>query len=226
MLPTRKQYSNWKYPAKLTFWGFWIGLLAFMLMIIFRVIDIGFLNKSTDMQNSNSNPPMEQNDSLIATIDSNYVNAIKSQKTINSKTEIPKQKDDKRITIKDSPGSVATINQRGDNVIINPQVGIPPPKFSIKYISRNVPTDTLFKTELLLTINSAVQINNLYLEAKAPSIVEFSANAQRTGMIQTGHTGKRSGWAFTNIPNAWGRWKLIVLTKDIEDNLEFGYNYE
>ena len=200
-------------------------MFAFILMLIFRVVDLGFIKKPIEIHETPSKQPRIQKDSSSVIIDSNDFDTIKSQDTMDKKSEITQKKEENKITITDSPGSIATINQKGDNVIINPQISIPPPKFSINYISRNVPIDTLYKTELLLIINSAVQINNLYLEARAQSIVEFSANAQRTGLVQIGHTGTRNGWAFTNIPNAWGRWKLIILTEHIEDNIIIGYNY-
>jgi len=131
-----------------------------------------------------------------------------------------------QIDISQSPGSIATINQDGDNTILNPITDIPEPQFKFKILNKNQPYQNYYKTEYSLEIISKIQVNNLYLEARATSIVEFEAEAQRTGGIIIGHTGKREGWAFTNIPNAWGKWTLLILTKEIEDKIEIGYNYE
>jgi len=68
LLPSKKQYSNWKYPTKLSFWGFWIGLFALILMLIFRAVDLGSIKKSTDVQNTTSKQPVIQKDTSSVTI--------------------------------------------------------------------------------------------------------------------------------------------------------------
>ena len=72
----------------------------------------------------------------------------------------------------------------------------------------------LFITRIALY--SKHPIPNLYLAAHAKTIVEFDINPQRTGKFSTGHSGKREGFWFTNIPNFGGKYLLVVKTKESE----------
>jgi len=129
-----------------------------------------------------------------------------------------------KINQENSPGSIATIGQTGDNIIINPEVDIPEPTLSIKEISAHQLVNNLYKTELLLTIDSSVPIPQLYLEVKAPTITEMETVAQRTGGSMSGHSGLREGYAFTNLINAYGSYKIIILTKEKEFfNITYDY---
>lgn len=125
-----------------------------------------------------------------------------------------------------------SINATHSNIVIGPANNItqtinefPEPKFDLKLISANLPQNNLFETKALLTIDSKTALKNLYLEARAPSIVSLEAGAQRTGMFMTGHTGKRDGFAFTNLPDAWGQYMLKILSQKPE-KYEIIYDYQ
>ena len=145
-----------------------------------------------------------------------------SQKT---KNENNKMKDEPKPTII-TPNSVISIDQKGGITAHTVNINkFPEPKFDMKLISANVPQNDLFETKALLTIESKTALKNLYLEAKAPSITNLEVIPQRTGMSMSGHSGKRNGFAFTNILDAWGQYMLIILSQKPE-KYEIIYNYE
>lgn len=47
LIPSKKQYKSWSLPSKLTFFGFWIGLIGVVLTIVFQ---IDFKTKPTSKQ--------------------------------------------------------------------------------------------------------------------------------------------------------------------------------
>lgn len=104
-------------------------------------------------------------------------------------------------------------------------IEFPEPQFEIQVISENIEAGENFKTEAFLTIESKTQLKNLYLEARAPSIISFDAKPQRTGMAMFGHSGDREGFSFINIPSAWGKYKLIVISK-FPEKVEITYDYK
>lgn len=87
-------------------------------------------------------------------------------------------------------------------------------KIKTKDLCYNKSEDGFFITKIELF--SQHVIPNLYLAAHASSIVEFDVEPQRTGGFITGHSGKREGFWFTNIPNFGGKYLLIVKTKEAE----------
>jgi len=130
--------------------------------------------------------------------------------------------------IKENPQQ---INPTNSNVLIGPVNApvnqtvtvneFPEPKFSIKPIRKNVPENNTFKTEYQLIIDAKAPLKNLYLEAIAPSIINFVV-ACPSGI--GGHAGKREGFAFDNIPFAFGPCTLSVVTSK-PDEVNFTYDY-
>lgn len=127
------------------------------------------------------------------------------------------------------------INAKNSNVQIGPVIGdvnqtvnideFPEPQFEFQVISENVEAGENFKTEVFLTIESKTQLKNLYLEARASSIISFDAKPQRTGMAMFGHSGDRQDFSFINIPSAWGKYKLIIISK-FPEKVEITYDYK
>lgn len=169
----------------------------------------------------NDNIKIEQNDNkaITSSIVEGYSGEI--PKAIVGKKESPKEAN---IIINNSPGSIATKNQKGDNYIINRD--IPDPKFYYKYISKNIANGNFFETKILFTIDSKIMLKNVYLEARSPSIIKFKVTPQRSGMSFFGHSGTREGLAFTNVTNAWGEYILTLVSKSPEDNPEIICEYE
>ncbi len=142
-----------------------------------------------------------------------------------AKKENKEMKEEAKPTII-APNSVISVNQQGGITAHTVNINeFPEPKFDMKLISANVPQNNLFETKVLLTIESKTALKNLYLEARAPSVVSLDAGPQRTGGFMTGHTGKRDGFAFTNLPDAWGQYMLVLLSQKPE-KYEIIYNYE
>lgn len=68
-------------------------------------------------------------------------------------------------------------------------------------------------------------IPNLFLAAYASTIENFDVGPMRAGMFMTGHSGKREGYHFTNIPNFGGKYMLRVSTTQPEE-IVIEYNDE
>ena len=140
-----------------------------------------------------------------------------------TKTPVPENKQ----------ASQPTISATGSNVAVGPISGnvtqtineFPEPKLDFKVLSENVPENNLFKTEVLLTIDSKTALKNIYLEVRAPSLVSFEAMAQRGGVVFGGHAGKRPGMAFDNLVSPWGKY-ILVLFSSKPEKYEIIYNYE
>lgn len=113
----------------------------------------------------------------------------------------------------------------GDNspIIINVSKEELSHQIQAKQIYSNKSEDNLFVTRIELS--SQHPIPNVYFEAHAKTITEFAVYPKRSGMSQTGHSGKREGYWFTNIPNFFGKYLLIVKTKDPE-KINIKYNTE
>jgi len=101
----------------------------------------------------------------------------------------------------------------------------PDPKLNFVPVSANVQNGNVFVSKIMLEIESKTVLKNLYLEARASSIVSIEAQMQRSGMQMSGHTGSRDGFAFTNVLNAYGKY-LIVITSNKPDKFDLIYNYE
>lgn len=100
--------------------------------------------------------------------------------------------------------NITSNNQQGgitaQNVTVNqapePTVDIRPGR------ENNVPDGGLFRSQFEIVVVAHSVIANLRLEVGTPGIVRFEVGANRTGMLQTGHSGVRPNLAFTSIVNA------------------------
>lgn len=103
----------------------------------------------------------------------------------------------------------------GDNVagdkIVN--IGPPDPKITITPIQTNIERDGKFFSSFMLDIESVAAIPNLYLQANAQTIESFDPSPQRIGVTMIGHSGKRDGFAFTNLQQAHGKYLLSIVTR-------------
>ena len=129
-------------------------------------------------------------------------------------SNMAKEKKDSGRVI-NAPNSVISIDQRGGITAgqVNITTGLPEPKFEIKSLVENQPDGELYRTEFLLNISSQVAIPNLYLQVSSPAITKMDVNPQRSGASISGHTGIRDGFAFTNLQNAYGSYKITALSK-------------
>jgi hypothetical protein len=111
----------------------------------------------------------------------------------------------------------------GDNspIIINVRKEELSHKIQAQQICHNKREDGLFITRVELY--SPHPIPNVYFAAHAKTIVEFEIAPQRAGMFMAGHSGKREGFWFTNVPNFGGRYLLVVKTKESE-KIEIEYD--
>jgi hypothetical protein len=65
---------------------------------------------------------------------------------------------------------------------------------------------------------------NLYLEARSPTLIAFNVAPQRGGVHQSGHTGKREGFAFTNIQHPSGRYLVTVKAASRDVKLKYKFD--
>lgn len=172
-----------------------------------------------------SNNERKINQTIVAK-DSSSVNITNNQNDVKGdyvkediKVNIQDSKLEKSPIIVDSPGAIV-----GDINVIN-KLDIPEPILSIEELFSNELSNDLYKSEFLLTIDTKVQIPQLYLELQAPTIIKMDVTAQRSGISMTGHSGKREGYVFTNLINAYGSYKIIVFTKKIE-HFSLIYDYD
>jgi hypothetical protein len=89
----------------------------------------------------------------------------------------------------------------------------------------NQPNKGKYHTRVELSLISPYPIGNLYLEVRAKTIEEMDCMPMRTGGYMGGHSGKRDGYIFTNMPNAYGKHELIIVTTQPE-NIQLIYNIE
>lgn len=108
-----------------------------------------------------------------------------------------------------------TINQNITNEF-------PEPKFTLYLVHKNKPTGNLYETVYNLSIDSKAAVKEVYIEAHSSSIKEFEIG--RSGLSTGGHAGKREGYAFDTMINAYGTCSLIVLTSK-PDEVQFKINY-
>ena len=100
---------------------------------------------------------------------------------------------------------------------LNVTTDIPEPKVSVSRVVQNrLAGSGLYETVFYLTIDSKVPVTNLFIRVDAASIVSMEAGPRRTGGFIAGHSGKREGWAFTNLPSANGQY-------DVKDKVSDGY---
>lgn len=105
--------------------------------------------------------------------------------------------------IVDSPGAQVTYQ-------------IPETQLKAEVLKESELVNDKYVSEILLEVIAPYPIKNLYLEAHADTILDLDTIPQRSGIDFTGHRGKRDGYAFTNIPNAHGSYKVVVVTQTKE----------
>jgi hypothetical protein len=179
--------------------------LLFVYLTIFGALTI-FINQSLFIKNSNSEP---------LKIESKLSKDTTKSKPIN-KTE------NKIISQKNSPGAVlnapttnvTSINQQGgitaDKVTIDE---FPKPDYFIKTISKNIPIDTLFKTEIRLIVKSETVVSKLYVVCKTPSVITMEINPDDAGMMNSLRGLKTNdGFPCEMIQNASGKYLISIVS--------------
>lgn len=85
----------------------------------------------------------------------------------------------------------------------------------------NKPHGENYVTEIELSSKNVIP--NVYLAAHAVNILDFDVMPQRAGGFMSGHSGKRDGYHFTNIPNFGGVYRVKITTAQPGDiRLEYG----
>lgn len=122
---------------------------------------------------------------------------------------------------------VISFNQSGGITAQNVTISnAPPPTLQItKEVLLNQPQNGKYLTRVEFTLVTPYPIGNLYFEARAQTIEEVDCLPMRTGAWIGGHSGKRDGFAFTNIPNAFGNYQLDIITNQ-PDKIQVIYNFE
>ena len=128
------------------------------------------------------------------------------------------------FSIKDSPGSIATVGQVGNNVINN-NLDIPEPKVTYELIFLNTPVTNGYLSKFEIHVDTKVPINNFYIKVNAKDIISVpSVKAQKAGGIQSfNHMGLRDGYAFVYINQVQGDYYLEVTTKTKQDNITLSF---
>lgn len=174
---------------------------------------------------------ISQLDSVKFKINESNMNASKNQDTIIDKIDQTNKKIEEfnimerkepNIKVDNSPNAVIQINNNGDNIV---NQNIPEPKFIFESKGINILSNGIYITEGILTIDCKVALKNLYLESHNKSIISFEVIPQRGGLYMTGHSGKREGFIFKNLPGASGTYLLITKSTQV-DNTEVTYDYE
>jgi hypothetical protein len=143
-----------------------------------------------------------------------------SQNIIKKMSDKEKTKPD--IKVENSPNTIIQVNKNGDNVV---NQKLSEPKFSLDLTANNILTDGVYITKAYFKIDHQVALKNLYLEAHNKSIISFEVVPQKSGGFMTGHSGKREGYFFSNIPGAYGTYQLIIRSTH-DDTSEILYDYE
>ncbi len=109
------------------------------------------------------------------------------------------------------------------SVIISPAQSSRDATLRIGTVKQEARPDGLFQTSGTFLVESPFPVANLYIEVHGQSIESLEVRPNRGGVFITGHSGKREGFAFTNIPNASGQYELRVVSKVAE---QFTVNYD
>jgi len=120
---------------------------------------------------------------------------------------------------------VTSYNQSGgitaNEVTINNMVKENIPELKMNLIHGNKKIDDYYETRAELY--SEYPFSNLFFAAHAESIIELDISPMRAGIFMSGHSGKREGSHFTNIPNFQGKYLVIIKTSQPE-KIELEYN--
>lgn len=128
------------------------------------------------------------------------------------------------------------INVIGDNNVVsqNQSGGItartvinqaPVPQLKRIRLSRAQNPDGTYTTTDVIEVISPFPVQSLDIEAHAPDILDLEVGAQRAGVMNTGHAGKREGFNFTSVQNPIGQYRIIVKTAGATD-VDFRYSLE
>lgn len=131
------------------------------------------------------------------------------QENQNMSDEKPNSKEQRPSISQSMTNSPGGIQAGGDVHITN----LPDPKIAFRLLRENEPSNDQYRTEILLTIDSKVALNNLSIRVDSPTITEMEVSPQRAGLFIGGPSGVREGYAFANIPSAYGTYIITVLTK-------------
>lgn len=152
----------------------------------------------------------------------------------NSEKKVETKKDSRRVEQKSEGSNSPNITQNGENNVVqlgnNNQAtiiaGIPEGRCEVSALSNNVPAGEVFKSEIRLTVLPArLIVPNLYIEAQAATIVRAPDGLRSPieivpenggGLVITGNSGIRNGYAFINMPNASGSYRLTVYSTKME----------
>ena len=77
---------------------------------------------------------------------------------------------------------------------------------------------------LVIEVVTPYPAANLYLEARSEGIEEFDVSPMRGGMFSFGHTGKREGFCFTNVQQAYGEYSLTIRSKS--KNVQLRHSFD
>jgi len=126
-----------------------------------------------------------------------------------------------KIEIKNSPGSIATIGQKGNNVIIKKDDN---PKLELKLIYKNKLENNLYKSEIELNILSKYKIAKLYLEIRSPNIIDLEVEPMQIGISHIGVPEIKEDYIFTNLYDTRGKFKLVILANREIIKFDIRYN--
>lgn len=102
----------------------------------------------------------------------------------------------------------------------------PRPKLEATIMTENEPFKDLYKTEILITIESKVPSNNLYLQFNARSIVKFERppiSCVGGGSVNITTGINEDNTHYINLRNPFGSYITTIYTKEIES---IGINYK
>jgi hypothetical protein len=120
---------------------------------------------------------------------------------------------------------VISNNQQGGITAATVNVtAVPEPSLAIQQEFMNHPENAEFHSRAELVLDAPYPVGNLYIEVRARSIKRIELASKRAGVVLTGHSGIRDGWAFTNVPNAHGKFQLDIFTTEPEQEPEVVWN--
>lgn len=96
---------------------------------------------------------------------------------------------------------------------VKQEIGVPKPDINVSQLTENDPIDSGYQSNFLLSIKTEIPIKNLYVQANARRVIKMDVFPQRTGAAMFGHSGERDGFAFTNITDAYGDYKIRITTE-------------
>ena len=125
--------------------------------------------------------------------------------------------------------NILTQHQSGgitaNNVVINNISTNPTPMLKIKQIFINQFREGKYHSRFELSLISPYPVGNLYVGVRAPEIEEMEVAPMRSTGFITGLEDNRDGYAFTNLPNAYGDYSLIIISEKPE-KFVIEYNIE